>query len=125
MIVMEDPNEKYLAEKLNEPNAPSIIKDGKVKFHGTVLRTILQRGPPKYFIAWLQNGVIYKVAYHYSELKPLCDEVARVKKCDPKDVGFNELNGKSLYDSMIKGGLSAAKIKPANIYESVYGDKKA
>ena len=80
---MEDPSEKYLAEKLNQPNAPTIVKDGKVKFHGTVLRTILQRGPPRYFAAYLPTGVIYGVAYHYEELLPICQKIARVKKCEP------------------------------------------
>lgn len=122
VIVMEDPSEKYLAEKLNQPNAPTIVKDGKVKFHGTVLRTILQRGPPRYFAAYLPTGVIYGVAYHYEELLPICQKIARVKKCDPKEVGINEFNGKSLYDSMVKGGMTIANIKPANIYASDYGD---
>lgn len=123
MVEELDPTLAYLNDKLSRPNAPSIVQpDGKVKIHGTVLQTILRRGPPRYFVAYLKTGVIYKVAYHYSELLPLCQEVARVKKCDPQEVGFNEINGKSLYDAMMKGGMTVASIQPASIYASEYGE---
>lgn len=123
---MSDPNEQYIKEQLDQmtnftdpaTQTHPLVTDGKIKIQGIVLQRILREGPPKYVIGWKANKVIYAVAYNATEIYGKCNKLARIKKCDPSEVAFTEINGKGLYDAMKQGELRIDRIVPDRIYES-------
>jgi len=128
---LSDPNLEYLKEKLAQPNAASIVRNGKIKMTGQALKGLLEAGMsgisfmdkyecggPTYFVCRVDSGVIYEFVYDYNDLLEVCSKWARFFKCDEKLIGFNEISAKEIFDASIQGGLRPDSIQADKIYSS-------
>lgn len=115
---------EYLEQKMAEPSQFAIVRNGKVRILGFALRRMQQVGKaPIYYIGFSRNGVeadIYDFAWSIEEILERARFVEKKKHCDPKQVGFNKINGQSLFDACENGGLFRKQILPQHFYEAKY-----
>ena len=102
-----------------------IVVNGKVRVLGLAMQKMLVKGPPIYYVGLEIDGriKIYDLEYDIDGLLVSCRKVARVKRVDPKRVGYNRINGVSLLAACRQARLTSPRdIRPAIFYDFPYED---
>lgn len=105
-VLTDQDAEGILEKALANPNyfvegkPLDMIQNGRIMINGKAFRKMLLFGPPKFYVAWAKDRVVYDFCYDREELLEACKAVMRlVGEREPKEIGFNKINGDSLYHS--------------------------